>query len=223
MSAARRVPTAAAGASPAATAWRTASAVEAAATTCAPGSAVRRKRAHWALACGCETTVSIASSASGRPASRQRWTGWRSSPTITTSSVSNASASSVGFTDPSSAFSIGTSARSTDPVVNGDDRVVQRRFGDELERVGAGDGQERLVADRPVRPQVCDAHQSSVTVRAASSASATRIASSSSGDSSRSPRPSCTCLQYSRAASRPARQESTTPLPAASSRASDVD
>ena len=41
--------------------------------------------------------------------------GWISSPTITTSSVSKASASSVGLTAPSSEFSIGTSARSTVP------------------------------------------------------------------------------------------------------------
>ena len=95
--------------------WRTASAVERAATTGTPGSDSRRKRPHWPLACGCDTTARTSASSSGPAATRCRWTGWRSSPTITTSSVSNAIASSVGVTDPSSEFSIGTSARSTSP------------------------------------------------------------------------------------------------------------
>ncbi len=73
-------------------------------------------RAHWALACGCETTASISSSSSAVRAIRQWRIGWMTSPTIATSSVSIASASSVALTDPSSEFSIGTSARSTAPA-----------------------------------------------------------------------------------------------------------
>jgi hypothetical protein len=72
-------------------------------------------RAHCALAWGCETTTSISDSSSAVRAIRQWRTGWTTSPTIATSSVSIASASSVALTDPSSEFSIGTKARSTAP------------------------------------------------------------------------------------------------------------
>ena len=94
---------------------RTASAVEAASTTAAFGSRVRRNVAHWPLACGCEATAAIRSSSIGSRAIRQWWIGSTSSPAICTSSVSNASVSSVALTAPSSEFSIGTSARSTRP------------------------------------------------------------------------------------------------------------
>ena len=69
--------------------------------------------AHWPLACGWEATAAIRSSSTGSRAIRQWWIAWTSSPVIWTSSVSNASASSVALTAPSSEFSIGTSARST--------------------------------------------------------------------------------------------------------------
>jgi hypothetical protein len=55
---------------PSATA-RTASAVEAAETTAAPGSCSPRKRAHWPVACGCECTVRTSSGAIGSAATRQ--------------------------------------------------------------------------------------------------------------------------------------------------------
>ena len=73
------------------------------------------KRAHWAVAWGIDTTVEIASSATGSRAIRQWRIGCTSSPTITTSSVSIARVSSVALTEPSSEFSMGTSARSTSP------------------------------------------------------------------------------------------------------------
>ena len=72
-------------------------------------------RAHCAVACGCDTTVSISESSSAVRAIRQWRIGWTTSPRIATSSVSIASASSVAFTEPSSEFSIGTSARCTAP------------------------------------------------------------------------------------------------------------
>ena len=79
------------------------------------GSRVRMKRAHWALACGWDTTVSISESSSEVRAIRQWRIGWTTSPTMATSSVSMASASRVALTDPSSEFSMGTSAVSTSP------------------------------------------------------------------------------------------------------------
>ena len=94
---------------------RTASAVEAAARTAAPGSSSRRKRAHCASGCGWEITASIASSASGSRAIRQLRMASTVSPRITVSGASQASASSVAVTPPSSEFSTGTSARSTAP------------------------------------------------------------------------------------------------------------
>ena len=60
-------------------------------------------------------TIVISSSASSRPAARQKETGWTTSPISATSGASSASASSMGSTPPSSAFSIGASARSTGP------------------------------------------------------------------------------------------------------------
>jgi hypothetical protein len=72
-------------------------------------------RAHWAVAWGWETTVSISESSSGARAIRQWRIGWMTSPTMATSSVSMASASSVALTEPSREFSIGTKARWTEP------------------------------------------------------------------------------------------------------------
>src|SRR4051794_38721633 len=94
---------------------RTASAVEAASTTAARGSRVRRNVAHWPLAWGCDVTAAMRRSSTGSRAIRQWWIGTTISPTICTSSVSNASVSSVALTAPSSEFSIGTRARSTRP------------------------------------------------------------------------------------------------------------
>ena len=113
-----RLPIAAHGASPPlsrSATRRTASAVEAARTTAAPGSRVRMKAAHWPLACGWETTAAMRSSGTGVRAIRQWWIGWTSSPVIWTPPSPCASASSVALTEPSSEFSIGTSARSTRP------------------------------------------------------------------------------------------------------------
>ena len=119
------------GASPSAT-TRTASAVEVAGTTTASGSRVRMKRAHWPLACGWDTTMRSASSSTGSRATRQWRIGCTSSPTITTSSVSKASASSVALTEPSSEFSNGTSARSTRPSWTAMTVVVDGRQRDRL-------------------------------------------------------------------------------------------
>src|SRR3954465_5525829 len=94
---------------------RTASAVEAAGTTVARGRRVRRKPAHWPLACGCEATAAMRSSGRAARAIRQWWMGCTSSPAIWTPPSSAASASSVALTAPSREFSIGTSARSTRP------------------------------------------------------------------------------------------------------------
>src|SRR5215218_7466926 len=82
---------------------------------------------------------------------------------------------------------------------------------------------QRVVGVRPRRPEVAGPHQSSSTAVVFSPASARRIASSSSGESRYSPRPSTTCLQYSRAVSRWAIEERTTPLRTASSSASEAD
>ena len=95
--------------------FMTASAVEGAVTRSARGSRSRRKRAHWALAWGCDTTRVIRSSGISPAATRQWWIGCTTSPAIRTRSASPASASSVAATPPSSAFSIGTTARSTSP------------------------------------------------------------------------------------------------------------
>ena len=69
------------------------------------------KRAHWPLAWGWEMTTRIALSASAVRAIRQWRIGCTTSPRMATSSVSMASASRVALTEPSSEFSIGTSAR----------------------------------------------------------------------------------------------------------------
>ena len=95
---------------------RTASAVLLAATTSTPARRSRRKRAHCALAWGCDTTRSISSRASLVRAINVCWIGCTTSPTISTSSVSNTSASSVALTEPSSEFSIGTRERSLRPA-----------------------------------------------------------------------------------------------------------
>jgi hypothetical protein len=73
------------------------------------------KRAHWAVAWGCEITTSISSSGITSWAIRHWWIARTVSPTIVTPSVSNASVSRVALTDPSREFSIGTTARSTLP------------------------------------------------------------------------------------------------------------
>ena len=57
----------------------------------------------------------ITSTSPGVPAITAWLTGWTTSPTMRTSSVSAARASSVGATAPSVEFSMGTSARSTAP------------------------------------------------------------------------------------------------------------
>ena len=83
------------------------------------------------------------------------------------------------------------------PVAHGEHGRLERRLRNLVEV--ARSRVQRLVADRALRAEVADAHQSSVTVREGSPASASRIASSSSGESSCSPRPSAHHLQYSRA------------------------
>ena len=113
-SAAIRLPSAAQR-SPCSATSRTASAVELVVITRAPGSRVRMKRVHCAFAWGWETTTSISSSSSSSRAIRHWRIAWTVSPTIATSSVSIASASSVALTEPSIEFSIGTTARSTVP------------------------------------------------------------------------------------------------------------
>ncbi len=94
---------------------RTASAVLWAPMTSAWLNRLRRKLAHWALAWGWDSTRSMDSSGSCVRAISVCAIGCTTSPTICTSSVSKTSASRVALTDPSSEFSIGTSARSQRP------------------------------------------------------------------------------------------------------------
>ena len=94
----------------------TASAVDGALTRSAFGRCSRRKRAHWAVACGCETTRSTVASESSRGGDHavvDRVHHLRLDPHA--GPASSASVSSVTATPPSSAFSIGTIARSTLP------------------------------------------------------------------------------------------------------------
>ena len=161
---------------------------------------VGEEGAHCPVAWGWEWTVRISSGAIGSPATRQYVTRCTSSPTITTSGASNTSASSVAPTPPSREFSIGTSARSALPSCTAATAAatVGRASGSQSPR----GGDERVVRVRSRGPEVGGAHQSSSTTVPRSPASARRIASSSSGDRMCSPRPSSTCLQYSRAVSR---------------------
>ena len=188
--AAERGPSAAHGASVAATS-RTASAVDVVARSVAPGSSARRNRAHWPSGCGCDTRPR---SRRARPvaAIRQLRIASTVSPTIATSRASRASASSVALTPPSSEFSIGTSARSIAPPwtamtvswIDGNGRARPRRR-------RRGRRPHRLLAERAGGPEVAQAHQRRCSALSGTSpASATRIASCSSGESSssRSPR-----------------------------------
>ena len=80
-----------------------------------PAGCARMYSRHCAVACGWEITTSICSSGSSSCAIRHCSTPSTVSPTMRTSSASNTSASSVTLTEPSSEFSIGTTARSTVP------------------------------------------------------------------------------------------------------------
>ena len=128
-----------------------------------------------------------------------------------TSGASNTSASSVAPTAPSREFSIGTSPRSTLAVLDGAD---DRRHGRQRDRLDVE--RRRRPARRASWSPAARGRRRASAPRAPRSprspASARRIASSSSGESRCSPRPSTTCLQYSRAVSRWAIEESTTPL-----------
>src|SRR4029079_6923852 len=106
------------------------------------------------------------------------------------------------------------------------DRLVDRREGDELGRAVAVAGRRshRLFAERAGGPEVAQAHQRRCSALSGTSpASATRIASCSSGESSSVPRPSTTCFAYSRAWSRWWIEDTTTPDPRASRSAIEVD
>ena len=88
------------------------------------------KRAHWAIACGCESTaVDLGQRQLLARAIRLWWIGWSCSPTIVTDVASRASVSSVARTAPSIEFSNGTRARSALALVDGEDRVVDGRHG----------------------------------------------------------------------------------------------
>ena len=108
---------------------RAASAVELDACTSTPGSLVASQSRHWALAWGMETTVFTSDSFVPGLTHRLRSTGTTISRWMNRcSDASKASVSSVSFTDPSMAFSIGTtpsSARpeSTSKIVSAIDRM----------------------------------------------------------------------------------------------------
>ena len=159
-----------------------------------PASRVRRNVAHWPLRLRVRGDRGDALERARRSrAIRQWWIGCTSSPAIWTSSVSNASASSVALTEPSSEFSIGTSARSTRPSWTAITASWTDRQRHRLEFSVARPGQHRLLAVGPGRAEEADPHPCSVA--APSPASARRTASTSSGESSSSPRPSTTDLQ----------------------------
>ena len=77
--------------------------------------AARAGSARTAIACGWETTRRTPPGSSRVAAIRQWWMGCTTSAPIRTSSASSTSVSSVTATPPSSAFSIGTTARSAAP------------------------------------------------------------------------------------------------------------
>ena len=107
-----------------------------------------------------------------------------------TSGASNTSASSVAPTPPSREFSIGTSPRSTVAVLDRARSTAAHGRQRDLLGVQRRRATQRVVRVRPRRPEVGGAHQSSSTTVPRSPASARRIASSSSGESRCSPRPS---------------------------------
>ncbi len=175
--------------SPAAT-CRTASAVEAAATTAASGSASRRKLAHWAVACGCETHRAhlVQLERGGRDQAVMH----RVQPLADDHDVVGGEGERVERrVDRAFERVLDRHQRAIDRVlVDGQHRGVQRRL---RHQVGRGIGRpERLVGHRAGRTEEADTHQSSVTEPVASPASASRIASCSSGESSCSPAPSVT-------------------------------
>ena len=150
-------------------------------------------------------TASIASRAISSRAMRQLRMGRTASPRITVSGASQASASSVAVTPPSSEFSTGTSARSTVPRSTA---ITASWMEPKRHELGLARGRgpaRRLLAERAGRAQVAQAHHDDERRRwrsptsGASPASAARIASSSSGESSSSARPPTTCLAYRRA------------------------
>ena len=163
---------------------------------------------------------------------RQCRIGWTTSPTIATSSVSIASASSVALTEPSSEFSIGTSARSTSPSWTAITVVVDRRERDELGALAAARAErvdQRLLGERALGSEVADPHRRDAAP--ATPTAAGRRRPRARAGSPRSPParararrcPSWTCLAYSRAWSRWWIDESTMPERVASSSAIDVD
>ena len=91
----------------------TASAVEPTVPRSAPARRSCRNRSHCDTACGCEITRATSSIEVPSRAIRQCRIGSTTSREIRTSAASPARVSSVAFTDPSSEFSIGTTARST--------------------------------------------------------------------------------------------------------------
>ena len=111
--AAVRVPTAPTPGS--AAARRTATAVEATASSRAPGTRRRSALAHCARPWAWERTVARLSDRAPGAATRQWWTARTTSPTMTTPGAENVSASTVALTPPSTEFSSGASARSTRP------------------------------------------------------------------------------------------------------------
>ena len=206
-------PSAAHGSSVAATV-RTASAVEVVARTTAPGSSARRKRAHWPSGWGCETTTAMPSSGTSSRAIRQLRMSRTVSPTMATSSASSASASSVAVTPPSERVLDRHEGAVDRAVLDGHDRLVDGGEGDELGVGGAHRRPDRLLAEGARGPEVAEPHQRRCSARSGTSpASATRIASCSSGESSSVPSPATTCLAYRRAWSRWWIEETTTPEP----------
>ena len=114
------------------------------------------KRAHCALACGCERTDSISVSGISFFAIRLWVITWSCSPAIATPETSKASASSVARTAPSIEFSNGTSARSRLALGDGADRLVDVRLRDRLDLGLAGGRAQRVLREGSGRAEEGD-------------------------------------------------------------------
>ena len=170
----------------------TASAVEGAVITSAPGSRSRRKRAHWAVACGWETTRVTSPNESGRAAITQWWMGWITSAAMRTPVASMASVSSVAGHRALQRV-LDRHHRPVDrALLHRHHRLVDRGVG-HLLHPGRGRRPQCLLAVGARGAEEGDPHVSAAA-RAGGPVTAVAMASSSSGESGNSEAPSRTCL-----------------------------
>ena len=141
---------------------------------------------------GARPPASTSSSGSSRAAIRQWWIGWTTSADDPHAGRPRRRARRAWRPPPpSSEFSIGTTARSTLAVLHGHHRLVDRRVGELLD-ARRGRRAQRLLAERAGGPE--ETRPAGQAPRGRARPAPSRPPRCSSGESSSSESPSCSCL-----------------------------